>query len=47
MQKGMEVLGFGMSATLGLGVIASGLWALNALGLGRQYEGLRADRQRD
>lgn len=38
MQKGMELAGFGMTATLGLGVIASGLWALNARSLGRQYE---------
>ena len=38
MQKGMELAGFGMTATLGLGVIASGLWAVNAVSLGRQYE---------
>jgi AAA family ATP:ADP antiporter len=42
MQKGMELLGFGMTATLGLGVLASALWALNAMGLGRQYERRRA-----
>jgi AAA family ATP:ADP antiporter len=38
MQKGMELMGFGMTATLGLGVIASGLWAVNAVSLGRQFE---------
>jgi AAA family ATP:ADP antiporter len=38
MQKGMGSLGFGMTATLGLGIFASGLWAVNALSLGRQYE---------
>jgi AAA family ATP:ADP antiporter len=42
MQRGMQLMGFGMTATLGLGVIASGLWALNALSLGRQYERRRA-----
>jgi AAA family ATP:ADP antiporter len=42
MQKGMESLGFGMTATLGLGIIASGLWAMNAATLGRQYERRRA-----
>jgi ATP:ADP antiporter, AAA family len=44
MQKGMELLGFGMTATLGLGIVASGLWAVNAVSLGRQYERRRADR---
>jgi AAA family ATP:ADP antiporter len=42
MQKGMQLMGFGMTATLGLGIIASGLWAVNALSLGRQYERRRA-----
>jgi len=46
MQKGMELLGFGMPATLGLGIVASGLWAVNALSLGRQYERRRANRLR-
>ena len=46
MQKGMAQLGFGMVATLGLGVVASGLWAWNAASLGRQYEQRRADPQR-
>jgi len=41
MQKGMELMGLGMTATLGLGVIASGLWAVNAVSLGRQFERLR------
>ena len=43
MQKGMELLGFGMTATLGLGIVASGIWAANALSLGRQYEQRRAN----
>jgi AAA family ATP:ADP antiporter len=38
MQKGMEVLGFGTYATFGLGIVFSGLWAVNAFSLGRQYE---------
>jgi AAA family ATP:ADP antiporter len=38
MQKGMQLLGFGMTATLGLGILASCVWAANSLGLGRQYE---------
>jgi ATP:ADP antiporter, AAA family len=37
-QKGLGLLGFGMPATLGLGIFASGLWALNAWHLGRQYQ---------
>jgi AAA family ATP:ADP antiporter len=44
MQRGMELLGFGMTATLGLGILASGLWAMNAKSLGRQYEQRRAAR---
>jgi AAA family ATP:ADP antiporter len=44
MQKGMELLGFGMTATLGLGIVASGIWAVNALSLGRQYERRRANK---
>jgi ATP:ADP antiporter, AAA family len=44
MQRGLELLGFGVTATLGLGIIASGLWAANALSLGRQYERRRANR---
>jgi len=42
MQRGMQLMGFGMTATLGLGIIASGFWAMNALSLGRQYERRRA-----
>lgn len=38
MQKGMGTLGFGTTATLGLGIFVSALWAANALSLGRQYE---------
>lgn len=37
-QAGMRTLGFGMGATLSLGVLASGLWGINAWILGRQYE---------
>jgi len=43
MQRGMGMLGFGMSATLGLGILFSGLWAANALSLGRQYERRRVE----
>jgi AAA family ATP:ADP antiporter len=42
MQKGMELAGFGMIGTLGLGIVASGIWAVNSLSLGRQYERRRA-----
>jgi AAA family ATP:ADP antiporter len=37
-QAGMRSLGFGMSATLSLGVLASTLWGANAWLLGRQYQ---------
>jgi AAA family ATP:ADP antiporter len=37
-QAGMSWLGFGASAALGLGVIASGVWGISAWTLGREYE---------
>ena len=40
-QTGMRWAGLGTYATLGLGVIASGLWAVSAWTLGRQYENRR------
>jgi len=42
-QAGMRLLGFGMAGGLGVGVIASGFWALSAWTLGRQYERRRKD----
>lgn len=42
MQAGMRWLGFGMAGALGMGVVASALWALSAWTLGRQYERRRA-----
>jgi AAA family ATP:ADP antiporter len=38
MQSGLRWLGLGMSGALGLGIIATGLWAINAWTLGQQYE---------
>jgi ATP:ADP antiporter, AAA family len=38
---GLRMLGFGTSGSLGLGVVASGLWALVSIALGRRYEQLR------
>ena len=37
-QAGMRMLGFGTAGGLGVGLIASGFWALSAWKLGRQYE---------
>lgn len=37
-QAGMRWLGFGLNASLGLGVVASALWGVSAWVLGRQYE---------
>ncbi len=37
-QAGMRWLGFGVGASLSLGVLASGLWGASAWALGRQYE---------
>jgi AAA family ATP:ADP antiporter len=42
-QAGMRTLGFGMTGALGVGVIASGVWAISAWSLGRQYERRRAE----
>jgi AAA family ATP:ADP antiporter len=42
MQAGLRALGFGLNATLGAGVFASGLWAVCAWTLGRQYERRKA-----
>jgi ATP:ADP antiporter, AAA family len=42
-QAGLRSMGFGMSGTLAVGVVASGLWALSAWSLGRQYERRRAE----
>jgi len=41
MQAGMRALGLGTQSALGLGVAASGLWAVSAWILGRQYEARR------
>ncbi len=46
MQAGMRALGFGMGGSLALGVVASGLWAISARALGRQYEQRRAEQSR-
>src|SRR5882672_1772440 len=37
-QAGMRLLGFGTGGGLGVGLIASGFWAVSAWKLGRQYE---------
>jgi len=37
-QAGIRALGFGTGGALGVGFLASGLWAVNAWVLGRQYE---------
>lgn len=42
-QAGVRMLGFGMGGTLSLGVIASGVWVINAWMLGREYERRRAE----
>jgi ATP:ADP antiporter, AAA family len=42
MQTGLRAIGFGLSGILGVGVLASGLWALCAWTLGRQYESRKA-----
>jgi AAA family ATP:ADP antiporter len=41
-QAGMRALGFGFAGTLGLGLIASGIWGVAAWTLGQQYERRRA-----
>ncbi|MGD9842905.1 MAG: NTP/NDP exchange transporter, partial [Steroidobacteraceae bacterium] len=42
MQAGLKYLGFGMTGTIGLGLLWSGLWGVVAVALGRRYELLRA-----
>jgi AAA family ATP:ADP antiporter len=42
MQAGLRALGIGLNGTLGVGVLASGIWAISAWALGRQYEQLKA-----
>jgi AAA family ATP:ADP antiporter len=37
-QTGLRAIGVGTGAVLGIGIAASGLWALTALRLGQQYE---------
>jgi AAA family ATP:ADP antiporter len=41
-QAGLRAIGLGTNAALGLGVAASGLWALSAWRLGQQYERRRS-----
>jgi AAA family ATP:ADP antiporter len=42
MQAGLRALGLGLNANLGVGVLVSGIWAISAWSLGRQYEQLKA-----
>jgi ATP:ADP antiporter, AAA family len=42
MQAGLRSLGMGLNGTLGVGVLASGIWAVSAWTLGRQYEQRKA-----
>jgi ATP:ADP antiporter, AAA family len=42
MQAGLRALGMGLNGTLGVGVLASGVWAISAWTLGRQYEQRKA-----
>ena len=42
MQAGLRALGLGLNATLGVGVLTSGIWAVSAWMLGRQYEQRKA-----
>jgi len=42
-QAGLRALGFGIGGSLSAGVVVSGLWALSAWRLGREYERRRAD----
>lgn len=41
-QTGLRAMGVGMNGILGVGVLTSGLWAINAWSLGRQYEQRKA-----
>ena len=42
-QAGMQMLGFAIGGGLGLGLLASGVWAATAWSLGRQYERRRKE----
>ena len=42
-QTGLRAVGFGLNGILGVGILASGLWAVSAWTLGRQYERRKAD----
>lgn len=42
MQTGLRAIGFGLTGILGVGVLTSGLWAISAWSLGRQYERRKA-----
>jgi AAA family ATP:ADP antiporter len=42
MQAGLRAVGVGLNGTLGVGVLASGVWAVCAWTLGRQYEQRKA-----
>jgi len=42
LQAGLRAVGFGLNGILGVGVLASGLWALCSWTLGRQYERRKA-----
>lgn len=44
---GLRALGFGTGGSLGLGLLASGLWALTSIALGRRYEKLRVQPNAD
>ena len=43
MQAGLRALGFGLSGAVGLGLLASGIWGVVAVALGRRYEHLRGE----
>ena len=45
MLAGLRVLGLGLNAELGVGVLASGVWAISAWTLGRQYERRKVEQQ--
>lgn len=46
LQAGLRALGFGTGGTLGLGLVASGVWAVVSIALGRRYEKLRQQRDK-
>ncbi len=45
-QAGLRALGFGTGGTLGLGLVASGLWVVVSIALGRRYEKLRSTQEK-